>query len=184
MGAISIREKRLVVATALVLCYAVLGFTARGRLDAWKARAKEAEDTREELARRTALINMAEDWERRYEDNRGLMHRFADGVKVDTHWLKILDDAQRASGFNMNRVLPPVERVAVGDVREMTIECTEWKGTLGQLVRFLHELHSVGVMLDVRKLFIRPEARTPGGLNGSITLFCAYMRENQNQGSP
>ena len=180
MSAISTREKRLIVATLLVLCYAVVGFTARNRVDTWKELLKKAEDTRRELVTRVSLIDRVDYWTQRYEDDRDLMPLYAQGVKLDTHWYKILDDAMKVSGLGISRRSPPSpEKIAVGDVYEIAIDCNDWRGGVDNLVRFLYDLHSAGVMLDVRKLYIRPEARSPGSLNGNFTLFCAFMRENQ-----
>jgi len=184
MSAISTREKRLVIVTVLVLCYAVVGFTARGRVTKWRELLDEAEKTRRDYVTRESLIDKRETWIQRYEDDRELMDRFADGVKLDTHWYKILDDAMKVSGLSIARRNISPEKPAVGDVHEIAIDCNDWRGTIDNLVRFLYALHSAGVMLDVRKLYIRPEVRTPGGLNGNFTLFCAYMRESQNQGTP
>jgi len=180
MSAISTREKRLAIATVLVLCYAVIGFTARGRINTWKELVEEAGETQRERFMRESLINRVEHWTGRYEEERHLIKLYAQGVNLDTHWYKILDDAIAASGLSISRRGRPTdEKIAVGDVCEISIDCNDWRGTTENLVRFLYELHKAGVMLDVRKLFIRPEARIPGSLNGNLTLFCAYMRENK-----
>ncbi|MCL1887562.1 MAG: hypothetical protein FWF96_01665 [Kiritimatiellaeota bacterium] len=177
MSAVSSREKRLAIATVLVLCYAVVGFTARSRVAAWKDALGELDDTRSELVQHIALIDNADMWTKRYQEDRDLMPLFAADVKLDSHWYQILEDASRPSGFTINRREIKDEKPAVGDVLECAIECTDWKGSTENLVRFLHGLHSAGVMLDIRKLHIRPEPRNPGNLSGQFTLFCAYMRE-------
>jgi len=180
MNAISTREKRLVIVTVLVLCYAVVGATAGNRVKIWKELAKDVDSAKVELGTRVSLIDRVDYWMQRYEDDRELMDVFAQGVKLDTHWYQILDNARNASGLSISRRSPPsAEKTAVGDVLEISIECGDWRGTVENLVRFLYALHSAGVMLDVRKLYIRPEARNPGSLNGNLTLFCAYMRENK-----
>jgi len=177
MTAISLREKRLVIVTVLVLLYAVVGFTARNRVAAWKELMEEAETTRADLNMRVALIERTEHWKQRYADVRPLMPVFAADVKPETHWLRTHDDAVKIAGLNTSNARPTGEIKAVGDVHEMAIECSDWRGSFEQLVRFLHEIHSAGAMLDIRRLFIRPDPRAPGNLSGQFTLFCAYMKD-------
>ena len=76
MSAVSLREKRLVIATVLVILYAIIGFTARKRLDNWKLLRVEAAATKNELQLRNATIDARPDWEQRYLDVRHLMPQF------------------------------------------------------------------------------------------------------------
>jgi len=176
MIAVSLREKRLVIITLLVILYAVIGFTARKRLDEWSILRRETQAAKGDLVKSRALIAAGPLWKQRYLDVQTLMHVFTATARVDTHWRKILDDAADASGLTLgsHRV---VSEEAVGDVREMTIECRDWKGTTENLVDFLYALHKAGVMLDIRQLHIRPDSRNPSQLSGQFTLSCAFMRE-------
>ena len=176
MSAVSLREKRLVIITVLVILYAVVGFTARKRLDAWDNLRRETQAAKDDFVQRRALIAARPKWTKDYLDVRSLMPPFSATAKVETHWLKILDDAATASGITIGSRRPTPERI-VGDVCEISIECNDWKGTIENLVQFLYELHRAGAMLDIRTLHIRPDSRNPANLSGRFTLYCAYMRE-------
>jgi len=176
MSAVSLREKRLVIVTILVLLYAVVGFTARKRLDGWQTLRVETEAARSDYQLRSALIAAGPKWKKDFLEVQSLMPRFAATTRVDTHWLKILDDAAAVSGITIGSRQVSRETL-VGDVYEISIQCNDWKGTLDQLVHFLYELHRAGAMLDVRTLFIRPDSKNPANLSGQFTLYCAFMRE-------
>ncbi|MBP7274642.1 MAG: hypothetical protein KBA51_00390 [Kiritimatiellae bacterium] len=58
----------------------------------------------------------------------------------------------------------------------MMVEVTgSWRGSLEAIVRFLYQVQTQGLLLDVRKLDILP-ARSGGGLSGDFTVACAYTR--------
>jgi len=176
MSAVSLREKRLVIITLLVILYAVVGFTARKRLDDWRILRQETTDAKENLRLRRLLIANVDDWAQRYRGVRTLMPVFAANARVDTHWRRILDEAAASSGITIGSIRV-VSEEPVGDVWEMTIECRDWKGTLENLVNFLYKLHLAGAMLDIRTLYIRPDSKNPENLSGQFTLSCAFMRE-------
>ena len=183
MSAVSLREKRLLVVTVLVVLYAVAGFTARKRLAAWADLRDDAALAQTELMRREATIARSDEWTQRYLDVRALMPVFAADVNLQTHWLKILDDIAKANGLATSNTRLTSDK-PVGDINEATIDCGDWKGSLENLLHFLHDLHLAGVMLDIRKLHIRPESRNPGALSGQFTLSCAYMRETPPAQTP
>ena len=181
MSAVSLREKRLVIITLLIVAYAVVGFTARKRLDAWERERRAANAAKSEYRDRENLIGRHEHWKQKYEDVRDLMPVFPHDARVDTHWLKVLDDKAHIAGITIGKRQPPVEKLD-GDVYEMTIECTDWKGSLEGILQFLYQLQLAGVMLDVRTLFVRPVPQTPGQLTGRFTFVCSYMRAPPSAG--
>ncbi len=176
MSTISLREKRLAVITVLIILYAIVGFTARKRLDAWRASRVTAKTAATELQNRRELIAADDAWRQRYHEMSNLMPVFSIADKVDTHWLKIMDDAATKSDIIIG-ARKVTRETLVGDVYEMAIECNEWRGSTSALVKFLYELQKAGVMLDIRSLVVRPDSKNPANLTGRFTLFCAYMRE-------
>lgn len=175
MAAISVREQRLIIITLLVILYAVLGFTLRGRLDNWRAARKQAGELRTQITDRRMLIGSWQTWDNLYADLSSLMPLFETETKVETYFYKIMDDAAAKTDMSITRRRVRSEELK-GDVHEIAIECTDWRGTIDALVKFLYELQKNGVMLDVRSLFIRPESNNPANLQGSFTLYCAFMR--------
>lgn len=82
-------------------------------------------------------------------------------------------DRERSAGIT------PGDETAGAEPRPdeiMMVEVTgSWRGSLEALVRFLYQVQTQGLLLDVRKLDILP-ARTGGGLSGDFTVACAYTR--------
>jgi hypothetical protein len=177
------REKAMAAATAVVLLFGVLGISAKGRLEAWRVRRAAFDERTRTLARQRLLIENRADWESRYAALKDLMPVFAADRQVDTYWLGTMDKAASKHGLSIVKRQVGAEKLA-GDVHEFTIECREWEGSLESLVRFLYDLQSEGVMLDMRQLFVRPHPANPGLLRGSFTLTCAFLREKSEIKSP
>lgn len=170
------QEKRLTVALVIVLLVAITGFSARGRLEAWRAARKQLEAVRADLARRRALTAAGDQWKQRFDDLSDLMPVFEPGRKLDTYWLSVMDRIAAAHELRIIRRQAGKEE-RIGDVYEMPIECREWEGSLGALVGFLYDLQSEGIMLDMRYLYMRPrQSGNPDTLRGRFELYCAYMR--------
>ena len=174
MSAVSSREKNMLLITAVLVLYAVAALSYKKQAANWKAARRTYAAAKRKVTEERALIAARDMWSERYETMRGLMPIFPYEKDVDTHWLNLMDSAATRNGFSISRRQANKE-VEVGDVYELPIECKDWEAPLESLVRFLHDLHQQGAMLDVRQLFIRPSTR-PGFLKGSFTLYCAYMR--------
>ncbi len=180
---VSEREKNLGVVTLLVLLFAgLLMFFNRQKVQIAQLRAQRRE--REALyAEYCALIAQNQVWNDAYAKDADLMPVFEADRQVQTYWLGVLERLASDSGLSIIRRQVGEERQE-GDVYEIPIECKEWEGSLESLVKFLYAVHAEGAMLDVRKLFVRPGSsatgKAAGGLRGSFTLFCAYLRSDSN----
>jgi hypothetical protein len=170
------REKAMAAITIMVLMYGVLGLLAKGRLETWRTKRAEGDLLARRLAQEQTLIALRPQLGKKYASVRDLMPVFSANEPVDTRWLSIMDEAASRNGINISNRKPPQESL-VGDVYETAIECTEWNGSLDQLIHFLYELESKGVMLDMRKISMRPHPQNRLLLRGNFTLYCAYMRE-------
>ncbi len=178
---LSHRERSMLVLTVLVALYGITGILARGRIELRRAALEELEKAGMQRDMRQALIGQHDRWRRQYAQLRDLMPVFDAGRQVETHWLGLMDRAAARHGLNILRRQVGAE-ISLGEVYEMPIDCREWEGTLDSLLRFLYDLQSEGVMLDVRQLFIRPrEAGNPGMLRGRFVLYCAYLRNRPDE---
>ncbi len=172
---ISNKEKAMLVVTAVFALYAVVGFTLRKRIDNIRALRREQRDKQELYRQYCDLIAQRSPWEQSYLEKAGMMPVFEEGRQVETHWLGVLDRVASRNHLSVIRRQAGEERQD-GDVFEMPIECKEWEGSLESLVGFLYDIHAEGAMLDVRKLYIRPNTSKRSGIRGSFTLYCAYLR--------
>lgn len=171
------REKMLALAAFFVILYGIIGFTAGGRIALWRSLAGERREALAEKSRMRVLIGQRDNWLRQYEELQKLLPVFAAGRQVDTHWLGLMDRLAGRHGVNIMRRQVGAEQ-QVGEIFELPIEVREWDGSLEAILRFLHDLQSEGVMLDVRQMLIRPrDAGNPEVLRGRFTVHCAYLRE-------
>lgn len=174
MSTVSSKDKNMLLVAVVAVLYAFAALSFKKQSQNWKASERIYQNATKKLREEAALIAAKDDWTMRYEQMRDLMPVFPYEKDVDTHWLSIMDAAASRNGLMIARRQASKE-VEVGDVYELPIDCKDWEGTLESLVKFLHDLHKEGAMLDVRQLFIRPSNR-PGYLKGTFTLYCAYMR--------
>lgn len=173
---ISPRERLLSGATVAALLFAVLIYAYDGQVKALRTARTDLRTRQAELKFRRLLISQRPAIEARFSQLRDLMPVFPADKRVDTHWMGIMETAASRNGLSIVKRQPGVEK-QVGDVYELPIECREFEGSLEALVRFLHDVQSEGVMLDVRNMTVRPNPQNTALLRGQFTLYCAYMRE-------
>lgn len=95
------------------------------------------------------------------------------GRDVSIEVLQIVRGAAHAAGLSLVNSEAEQE-IEAGDLHELQVNCT-WNGSLEALVKFLFDVQSKGLLLDVRALDIRPPRGTTG-LSGNFSVACAYRR--------
>ena len=168
----------MLLVTVVLVLYAFAALSAKKQIANWKVAQRVYATAQKKLLEENALIAARDEWNARYEKVRELMPIFPRDKDVDTHWLNIMDSAATRDGLAIARRQTSKE-AQIGDVYELPIDCKDWEGTLESLVKFLYDLNKEGAMLDVRQLFVRPSNK-PGFLKGTFTLYCAYMRSDED----
>lgn len=176
---ISNREKALLAVTVVVILYAVLGLKLKSGIDSVKEKRQALERAEAKLNMYNSLVAQSGVWSGRYKENADLIPVFANDARLETHWGRKLSQLASTNGLTIVKSQALKENLS-GDVFEMPIECKEWEGSLESLVNFLYDVHAEGAMLDVRDLYIRPATGKVGGLRGSFTLYCAYLRDDSS----
>ena len=179
MSTVTSKERTLLLVTVVVVLYGAAALSFKKQSANWKAAARIYATTQKKVQEERALIGAKDEWFAKYEHMRELMPVFPYDKDVDTHWLNIMDSTATRHGFTIARRQTSKE-VEVGDVYELPIDCKDWEGSLESLVKFLYDLNKEGAMLDVRQLFVRPSNK-PGYLKGTFTLYCAYMRGDEQK---
>lgn len=175
---ISNKEKCLLAITVVVMLYAFIGITFRKKFDAYKEQKRIQAEKVQLINSYQSLINQKAHWQKTYENHSSKMPTFSHNKQVETHWSSILDRIASKNKFTIiNRQIGKEARV--GDVFEMPIDC-KWESNLEPLVSFLYDIHAEGAMLDIRKLTIRTNKGKSFALSGSLTIYCAYMRDDSN----
>jgi len=174
------REQGMIVAIAAVVLFGIPGITAKKQLAAIRDQRDKLSGLAMNRQRESSLMNTADRWLSRYQEVSGQLPVFPPNVNVvDTYWMKRMDNLAEENGVKLLRRESGRE-MFVGGVYEFSINCRNWEGTLEAFSKFLFALQSEGAMWDIRGLTMRPH-RTPasagaGMLEGSYTLYCAYMR--------
>ncbi len=174
MSTVTSKEKNMLMLTLVLVLYAVAAFCYKDQRANWTKQERIYTNAKEKYAEECALIAARDEWNASYLKLRSLMPVFPYDKDVDTHWLNIMDTVASENSLSISRRQTGKEE-EVGDVFELPIDCKNWSGTLESLVTFLYGLRKEGAMVEVRQLFVRPAA-TPGFLQGTFSLHCAYMR--------
>jgi len=174
MSTVTSKEKNMLMLTLVLVLYAAAAFFYKDQRANWAKQERIYTNAREKYAEECALIAAKAEWNAHYQKLRALMPVFPYDKDVDTHWLNIMDTVASENSLSISRRQTGKEE-EVGDVFELPIDCKNWSGTLESLVTFLYGLRQEGAMVEVRQLFVRPTT-TPGLLQGTFSLHCAYMR--------
>jgi hypothetical protein len=174
VSAVTSKERNMLLITMVLVLYAVAFLFYRKQTENWKKHKRIYQSACEKYDAERDLIAAKDEWDARYREMRSLMPVFPYDKDVDTHWLSLMDSTASANRLSITRRQTGSEE-EVGDVFELPVVCSNWEGTLESLVNFLYGLRAEGAMLDVRQLYVRPDAK-PGYLKGTFTLYCAYMR--------
>ena len=177
MNNMSLREKALLAVVGVIALYAlaaVLWFTRQQA--AWSRAAKGYATAKATYERECRLIADKAKWNQAYEDEKAQMPTFSFGKATDTTWLQKTDELADRHHISISQSQGGKE-VEKGDVLELPIEVKNWEGALESLVKFMHELENTDEgMFDVGSISFKPSSKR-GYLKGSLTLTCAYMRE-------
>lgn len=177
MTALSAKDQKLLGLFVVVVLLGVLGMWYPKARKNWEAEKLIWQRQTARLNRERAVIAQRDFIQQQYETLRDRMPTFPVGKSVDTHWLPIMDNTARANNVNIaQRSIGGEEEL--GEVTELTLECRDWEGRLDSLVWFLYDIETrEDAMMDVRALTVRPSTKKPGILQGTFTLNCAYMRQ-------
>ncbi len=172
---ISQREMLLAMMTLAVLLVALTLIIGKPVIDEWKDLGAKVAEEQARYEADMRLIESRGDWEERFVKLGELMPAFPAEKKMDIHWLSVMDQIASKNGLVITKRQAGEEK-KIGDVYELTIEIREWEGTLDALVHFLFDLQGLGVMLDVKQLYVKPLDASK--LRGRFTLNCAYSKKS------
>ena len=178
MNELGLKEKAVLAILGVIALYViavVLWFTNCEA--AWNKAARTYQREAKKLADEDKLISERVKWNDAYEEEKALMPIFESGKATDTVWLRKVDDLAR-SNLVVIAQIDHGEEIAVGDVLELPIEIKSFESSLEALVKFMYALeNSTEGMYDIKAMNVKP-GNKPGYLKGSMSLNCAYMRED------
>lgn len=178
MSSMTARDRKLLGVLILLLMVGVLGIWFPKAKKAWEKEKKLWQQQTLKLVQQQAEIDRRPAIQAQYDELRARMPLFPAGKSVDTHWLPIMDNTARANNVTIAQRAIGKE-TEVGEVTELELECRDWEARLDSLVWFLYDIENRDdAMIDVRAIHIRPDSKKPGFLQGTFTLNCAYMRQD------
>ncbi len=177
MSALSNRDKTILLLVVTILLYGGLALMLGKVRVNWQTAQNKLKAAETRAASQEKVIASRGDWQARYTAQRANIPVFPANKAVETYWLPLMDDMAKT-----NAVIIAQRKIDgetdVGEITELSISCRDWEGRLDSLVRFLYDLETQSdAMMDIRQLYIRPHTKTPGRLQGSFTLNCAYIRD-------
>lgn len=177
MNTMSLKEKAVLamfVVIALYVAAVVVWFVSAE--SAWKKAAKAYDKAKSTYAAECKTIAKKRQIEENYESAKSEMPTFAAGKATDTTWLRKVGEIAERSRVQIGQ-LQGGKEIQAGEVSELPIEVKSWEASLQSLVTFMHELENTDEgMFDITNISFKPSSKK-GYLKGSMTLACAYMRE-------
>jgi len=179
MNEMGLKEKALMAIIGVVVLYAIA--TAIWFLSAeksWRSAAKKYDREQKTFEKEEKLISEKRRWSEAYEAEKSAMPMFDIGQATDTTWLRKVEAIARTNLVLITQIDAGKE-VQVDNVLELPIEVKNLEGSLEALVKFMHELeNSEEGMFDIKAINLQPNKSKPGYLKGSLSLTCAYMRND------
>lgn len=174
-----LHEKAAMAVIGVIVLYAIaiaLWFTISE--SAWKKAAKAYERESQRYAKEEKLISQKRKWNELYESEKAAMPTFEIGKATDTTWLRKVEEIAKTNRVLITQIDSGDESEA-GDVLELPLEVKSFEASLEALVKFMYQLESSNEgMFDISEMSIKPSSKK-GYLKGSLSLTCAYMREEQ-----
>lgn len=178
MNEMGLKEKAMAAVIVVIALYAVAvmtWFLYSGT--AWRSAFKKYEREEKTFNKEERLISERNKWTEAYEAEKAAMPTFASGQATDTTWLRKIEAIAKTNLVLITQIDAGAE-VQVDNVLELPIEVRNLEGSLEALVRFMHALeNSEDGMFDIRSMNLQPNRSKSGYMKGSLTLTCAYMRD-------
>lgn len=173
----SLREKAAMSVVGVIVLYAIaVGLWFTNAESAWKKARKTYEREAQRYEKEEKLISQKRKWNELYEAEKAAMPMFELGKATDTTWLRKVEEIARTNLVLITQI-DSGDEVEAGDVLELPIVVKSFEGSLEALVKFMYALESSAEgMFDVSDMSLKPSSKK-GYLKGSISLTCAYMRE-------
>ena len=173
----ALREKAAMAVVGVIVLYAIaVGLWFTSAESAWKKAKNAYERESQRYAKEEKLISQKRKWNELYESEKAAMPMFEIGKATDTTWLRKVEEVAKTNRVVITQI-DSGDEVEAGDVLELPLSVKSFEGSLEALVKFMYALESsADGMFDVSDMSIKPSNKK-GYLRGSISLTCAYMRE-------
>lgn len=173
---LSVRETTLGCITGAVLIVAGTWIWAEPRLATIAETRRQKRDHKQIIDRAEKLIAREEAWKERLNSLQEKLPQYGQDEKVTAEIMQMLEERAKKAGLSLLKASPEKEK-KVGELYQMAFNY-RWEGDLTSLVRFLYDLQSENLNLDIRQLSTTPTAGKSQDLQlkGNFTVDVAYTR--------
>lgn len=177
MSALTTRDKTVLLLAVTILLYGSLALMLGSVRVKWRTAQNKLANAEKNAVNQEKVIASRAEWQERYTAQRANIPVFPPNKAVETYWLPLMDDMAKTNSVVIaNRNI--AGETEIGEITELSITCRDWEANLRSLVHFLYDLETQSdAMMDIRQLYIRTHTKTPGRLQGTFTLNCAYIRD-------
>jgi len=176
MGGMSLREKAVLAAIAMVALYALAAaYWFMGCRETWADASKRLTKMKSRYEMERKMISERADWDERYVEEASQIPVVEARQGSDTVWMGAVDKIAEKNYITVSDRKPGKEEMS-GDMQQTTVEL-KWTGAVESLVKFMHELENTEEgKFDVQELSFKP-GRAKGFMSGDMKITCIFKRK-------
>lgn len=184
MRSLSSREIRLAALTAIVLILGMTYLFVQSQLVKIRDLQRLNSSAQVEQIRQQHLLRTQPQRIQELETIRGQLPRHPEGRDLKSEFARQVQSLSSQSGLRLTG-LTPEDEVYLEELKlyQSSIRGS-WSGTSEQLLSFLHRLHQLGAVSDIRELRIRNRTGMSDSLSGTFTLDFVYSRIPVSESNP
>lgn len=176
MRALTARETRLAALTAVVLILGLSYLFVQSQRVKIRELKRQKSTARVEQIRQQKLLQTRPDRIRELETIRGQLPRHPEGRDLQSEFARQVQSLSSQSGLRLTGLTPGGEEYLEELKLYQSSVRGSWSGSSEQLLSFLHRLHQLGAVSDIRELRIRNRSGMSDTLSGTFTLDFVYSR--------
>lgn len=184
MRSLSSREIRLAALTAIVLILGMTYLFVQSQLVKIRDFQRLNSSAQVEQIRQQHLFRTQPQRIQELETIRGQLPRHPEGRDLKSEFARQVQSLSSQSGLRLTG-LTPEDEVYLEELKLYQSSVRgSWSGTSEQLLSFLHLLHQLGAVSDIRELRIRNRTGMSDSLSGTFTLDFVYSRIPVSESNP
>ncbi len=184
MRSLSSREIRLAALTAIVLILGMTYLFVQSQLVKIRDFQRLNSSAQVEQIRQQHLLRTQPQRIQELETIRGQLPRHPEGRDLKSEFARQVQSLSSQSGLRLIGLTPEDEAYLEELKLYQSSVRGSWSGTSEQLLSFLHRLHQLGAVSDIRELRIRNRTGMSDSLSGTFTLDFVYSRIPVSESNP
>jgi hypothetical protein len=178
------RETRLATLTGIVLVLGITYMFVQSQLAKIREFKQLKSSAQVEQIRQQNLLRTQPERIRELETIRGQLPRHPEGRDLKSEFAQQVQSLSSQSGLRLTGLNPENEEYLEELKLYQSSVRGSWSGSSEQLLSFLHRLHQLGAVSDMRELRIRNRSGMSDSLSGTFTLDFVYSRIPVSETNP